>query len=671
MKTKLIFFLRNVLPVFLLLLITLAAYRDVQKNDFIDDFDDNIYVTDNPHINTGLRFQNIQWALTAKVSANWHPATLISHMLDCELFGLDAGKHHLTNLFFHLLNTLLLFMVFKRMTDRHWESFMVAALFAVHPLHVESVAWISERKDVLSTFFWLLTIGFYAWYAKQPSVKRYVPVFFIYLLGIMSKPIVVTLPFALLLIDYWPLNRLDISQISKNNSAADENKTSLLFLVLEKVPLFLLSALSSIITFRFQKYIGDAPSPDIYPLISRVSNALVSYVKYICKLFFPIDLSILYPYLEHIPEWQIIFASLFLLAFTSLVIKAGIRYKFLPVGWFWYLGTLVPVIGLVRVGAQAMADRYMYIPSIGLFLMLVWGIATLLRSWRFKIPFIGVVSAMVLCLLALMAFMQVRHWSNTITLFEHAIAIDPGNVPAHNHLGVTMSRYGLPDETVRHTSESLKKNQDRPVGRRFEDDQLNQTYVKTYTMLGKSLLQKDHIDASIVHFREALLADPDYSEARKGLQKTLAAREREIEEANTIMETLKTDPSSDELYLKLGKFYKRRGQLETAERQYKKAISLNPDNINALMKLAELNAVRGRYDTSVLLYQQAIAFEPDSPEPYYELARIYARRRKIEESVSWLKKAVSCGFNDWDRLKNDKSLQTINVTRYYKELLKD
>ncbi len=650
---------------FLLLALIFISFWNVRNHDFIDDFDDNLYVLDNPHITSGLSLNDLKWALTADVCINWHPVTLMSHMLDCQLFGLNPGKHHLMNVFFHLLNTLLLFIVLKQMTGRHWESFIVALLFGLHPIHVESVAWVSERKDVLSTFFGMLAIGSYAWYSKQPSIKRYVLIFFFYLLGIMSKPMIVTLPCVLLLLDYWPLERFTLYPRPEN-----KNRSFSVFFIVEKIPLFILSAISSIITYRLQKYSEGVHLEDVTSLSFRISNALVSYVKYIYKLFFPVNLSILYPFPEHIPWWHILLSSIFLLAITAVVIRSGKRYPFLPVGWFWYLGTLIPVIGIVKVGAQAMADRYMYIPSIGLFIIIAWGVPLLLSRWRFKMPFLAILLSVIAMSLAFTTWLQVRHWSNTITLFEHALAVDENNTLAHNHLGVTMARYGLAEETVRHTSQGLKKNQNRPAGRRFNDNRLNQTYAKTYYTLGKSLFQKNNIDAAIIHFQEALLADPNHAETRHGLEQALKIQEKEIQEAEQIQDALKQNPSDPRLYSQLGNYYWRRGDMETAEAQYRKALSVRPADINALMKLAELMAVRGQYEKSVFFYRQVISLEPHNPEAYYHLASIYARRRKIDESVDWLKKAVENGYYDWNRLKKDKSFQAIHETAYYQAVIK-
>lgn len=658
MKTKPNFIFQKYLPLFLLLLITLAAFWNVQHNDFIDDFDDNLYVIDSPHVNSGLSINNIKKSFAPETKITWNPLSLISHMLDCQLFGLDPSKHHLVNLFFHLINTLLLFIVLKRMTGCHWQSLIVAAFFGLHPLHVESVAWISERRDVLSTFFWILAIWCYAWYTKKPKLKRYLPILFLLILGLLSKAIVVTLPFVFLLLDYWPLNRLSF-----------KNMAVFLRMLVEKIPFLIFSALSSIIVIRLQKYMDGNLIPDIYPLNLRLSNALVSYAKYVYKLFSPTNLSIFYPFPEQLPLWQIILSFILLLTITGLVIRFGTRYKFLPVGWFWYLGTLVPVIGIVRVGAQAMADRYMYIPSIGLFIIIAWGTPLLLSKWRFKIPFLAALSSVIVALLAFTTHHQVKHWSNTITLFEHATSVDKNNVFAHNHLGVTMAKYGLRNETVRYTSEALKIKQNNPAQKQFRDDRLKQTYVKTYVILGKSLLKKDNIDPAIIHFKEALLVDPDYSDAKKGLEKALALQKKEIQEAEKIKIALQQDPTNDTLYVKLGAFYKRRGNLEMAELEYKKALEINPNNIKSLMKLAYLYAIRGRYGKSVSLYQQIITLGPDNPEPYYQIASIYARRRKSDESVSWLKKAVNTGFHDWGRLKKDKSLKTIHGTCYFKALV--
>jgi protein O-mannosyl-transferase len=398
-----------------LALLTLAAWLPALGNGFVN-LDDPYYVTAQPHVLPGITRAGLAWAATAKVASNWHPLTMLSHMLDCQLFGLDPAGHHATSLLLHLANVLLLFEVLRRMTGAAGRSAAVAALFAVHPTHVESVAWVAERKDVLSALFWILAMGAWARYARRPSSGRYLLVALLMILGLMAKPMVVTLPFALLLLDVWPLGRLHLGWKR---------------LAIEKLPLLALSAASSLITLRYQQT-SLAPL-DVVPWSLRAANALVSYVAYLGKLFLPRDLAVFYPIPLAIPGWRAAGAALLLVALTALAVWRARREPWLLTGWLWFLGTLVPVIGLVQVGRQAMADRYTYIPSIGLFLAVVWSVAELARARRAVLATAAVV---VILALAAITRVQVGYWSDSATLFRHALAATgDGNYLAHIGLG--------------------------------------------------------------------------------------------------------------------------------------------------------------------------------------------------------------------------------------------
>lgn len=364
-----------------LVMAILAVYLQVRNHDFIN-FDDDLYVTINPHVQAGLTLDSITWAFTSTRASNWHPLTWLSHMLDCQIYGMNPGQHHLTNVLFHILNTLLLFFVFMRMTKDLWQSGFVAALFALHPLHVESVVWLAERKDVLSTFFWMLTLWSYVRYVERSGLNRYLPVLFFFILGLMAKPMLVTLPFVLLLLDYWPLKRFRLGSSEDGQDCRPER--FYLGFIWEKIPLFLLSAGSSVITYMVQKSSGAVSTLAVIPVHVRIANAIVSYVSYIGKMIWPHNLTILYPYLKSIIYWQVVGAGLLLAVITVVVFRMMKTKPYVAVGWFWFLGTLVPVIGLVQVGLQAMADRYTYVPLIGLFIMVAWGVPDILGKWRYK-----------------------------------------------------------------------------------------------------------------------------------------------------------------------------------------------------------------------------------------------------------------------------------------------
>jgi hypothetical protein len=405
-----------------LALLTLAVWLPALRNGFVN-LDDGFYVYGNPHVRPGITRAGLAWALTANVASNWHPLTLLSHMLDCRLFGLEPAGHHATSLLLHLANTLLLFAVLRGMTGAPVRSALVAALFAVHPLHVESVAWIAERKDVLSALFWILAMGAWARYARLPSPGRYLLVALLMALGLAAKPMVVTLPFALLLLDVWPLARRHLGWRR---------------LAAEKLPLLALSAAAGLVTLRYQQ--GSLAPPGSVPWSLRAANALVSSTDYLGKLLLPRNLAVFYPLPLAIPAWKAAAAALLLLLLTALAAWRARREPWLLIGWLWFLGTLVPVIGLVQVGRQAMADRYTYLPSIGLFLAIVWGAAGLAGKRR---PLLATAAAAVLLALAAVTRAQIGFWADSVILYRHALAVTSDNYLAH--LGLAKALTGRKD----------------------------------------------------------------------------------------------------------------------------------------------------------------------------------------------------------------------------------
>jgi protein O-mannosyl-transferase len=401
-----------------LVIATLAIYWQVLGHDF-SNLDDPKYVTKNFHVQAGLSLDNIKWAFTTVYFSYWIPMTWLSHIIDFQLFGLNPKGHHLTSLLIHIANALILFGVLLKMTGALWRSGLVAALFALHPLNVESVVWIAERKNVLSTFFWILTLGAYAHYVKKPTIKKYGLVALFLALGLMSKPMLVTLPFVLLLLDYWPLERWKPDR--QTGAKQIENPISLSRLIWEKAPFFLMVVGSSITVFILQKMGGAVKSIEAFPLEDRIINALVSYLSYLQKMIWPSELSVFYAHAGNtLPVWKGLVSAALIIVFTAWVIRKIWRIPYLAVGWFWYLGTLVPVIGIVQIGEQAMADRYAYVPLIGIFIIVAWGVPDLLARWnhREKAPtlFAGLVVALMVA-----TSTQVAFWKNDIKLFKHAL----------------------------------------------------------------------------------------------------------------------------------------------------------------------------------------------------------------------------------------------------------
>src|SRR5664280_3834459 len=447
---------KNLIPVLICLalaILTVITFWSLKDCGFIA-LDDNIYVYENAYVQSGLNAHSIGQAFSSELAkvGHWHPLTWLSLMLDYQIFGLNPSGFHLINLLFHVMNTILLFLILRRMTKTLWPSAFVACLFAIHPLHVESVAWITERKDVLSTFFCMLTMGAYSYYVESPGFRRYCFVFLFFALGLMAKPMLITLPFVLLLMDYWPLQRFQdaVKETLEIKKPADpEYKWSLIYpLLWEKVPLFVLAILSSIVTYVAAHSAGAVTSIEKFPLVVRIVNAFVSYIAYIGKMIWPNNLAVLYPHPEGWILWQVLGSALLLIAITLVVIWRARRFPYLATGWLWYLGTLVPVIGIVQAGSQAMADRYTYIPLIGLFIMVAWGVPELLKKWNYRKEILLASSVLSILCLSIITWTQVGYWQNSITLFDHTLKVTDNNWLAYNNRGFAYNILGNYRQTI-------------------------------------------------------------------------------------------------------------------------------------------------------------------------------------------------------------------------------
>jgi protein O-mannosyl-transferase len=446
---------RNLVLGLLLVMVVLAVYNPVSRNGFVG-YDDEGYVTDNRHVQAGLSWETVSWAFTTREMANWHPLTWLSHALDCQLFRLNATGHHYTNLLLHAINALLLFLILQWFTGYTGRSLMVAALFALHPLNVESVAWVAERKNVLCMLFFLLALAGYGWYVRRPGAGRYLVIAVLFAAGLMAKPMVITLPFLLLLLDYWPLGRM---RFAGNEESHDQASGSALAfaagtqplsrLCLEKIPLLALSAGSAMMTMMAQSVGGAVvTTAEVSPLL-RLENAIVCYVVYIQKMFWPSRLAPIYPFPHALPSWQVASSGIFLLAVTWGVLKYR-ESRYLLVGWFWFLGAMVPMIGLVQVGNQAMADRYAYLPMIGLFVMIVWAAGELASARHINAKYLVTAGLLVLCGLSAVTRMQLPYWQDGFSLWTHTLAVSPHNFVAENNLAVTLIKQGRRDEAIPH-----------------------------------------------------------------------------------------------------------------------------------------------------------------------------------------------------------------------------
>jgi len=473
-----------------LVLATIVAFEPLRLNGFVD-YDDGKYVTANDHVKAGLNAKTIVWAFTTGHTGNWHPVTWLSHMLDCRLFGLNPQWHHLVNLLFHTTNTLLLFWVFKNMTGALWRSAFVAAAFALHPLHVESVAWAAERKDVLSGLFWMLTIAAYIRYVKRSSIIWYLVTLLAFALGLLAKPMLVTLPFVLLLLDYWPLSRFQYIPAEKDHA----QRQVFHCLIWEKLPFFTLSAVLSVIIFLVQRSNKAVIGIQVLSLTKRAVNVPVSYLMYIEKMIWPTRLAVFYPYpFNKLMAAEAAVGFFLLTVITIRAVRLAREYKYLPVGWLWFLGTLVPVIGFVQVGWQAMADRYTYIPSIGLFIIVAWGAAEFTAKWPSRKIILGISAATVLAAMLVSTRIQVQYWKDSITLFEHAIEVTKDNYIMHNNIGSAFLLKGEFDKAIDHYSQALK---------------IEPNLQETHYNLGVALKAKGRFDEALSHFREAIRLKPD------------------------------------------------------------------------------------------------------------------------------------------------------------------
>jgi tetratricopeptide (TPR) repeat protein len=583
-----------------LALAILLAYLPVKSFDFVN-FDDPDYVSGNAHVRQGLTPDGIAWALTSTEAANWFPVTRLSHMLDVQLFGLDAGWHHIVNVLLHTVATLLLFAFLNRATSgstqARWPSAMVALLFALHPLHVESVAWIAERKDTLAALFGFLTLWAYVRYTEKPGLGRYLFVVACFCLALMSKPMLVTLPFIFLLVDFWPLRRP--------------------LLLHEKIPFFVLAAASATITYMAQAGSGAVDALHI-PFSLRVENALVSYFIYIGKMFWPAGLAVFYPYPPAIPAWQAVLAGVAILGVSALTLRVLKTRPYLAVGWFWYLGTLVPVIGLIQVGAQARADRYVYLPMVGLSIMLAWGLLEVPKS---KVAISGALAMCLAC--AVVCEAQVQYWRNSEALFRHALDVTSGNYLAHHNLGVALADEQRFPEAIEQYQAAL---------------QIAPGAANVQTDYGSALAKSGRIPEAIAHYRAALELLPDSPITHNDLANALAANPGSVPEAIAEYQTalrLKPDyeearnnlakvqsqmqSNAAELQYNLGVDLAKSSKPEAAIAHFEEALRLKPDYVDAHNNLGVVLAGAGRVQEAISHFETALRIDPTSLDAHVNL----------------------------------------------------
>lgn len=535
---------------------TALVFSPVARHGFLN-LDDNRYVYDNPHIRAGITPESLKYAFSFDVS-NWHPLTWLSLMIDFQFFGLDPSGYHVVNLGFHILNVLFLFWVLHRMTQAVWPSAFVAAAFALHPLHVESVAWIAQRKDVLSGLFWILTMGTYTLYVEKPGYRRYVFTLLFFIFGLMSKPIVVTLPFALLLVDFWPLRRFDPVKWAGIRLA-----------LLEKIPFFLLAFFSCLLTYSAQKQGGAVQTWEAISLGARLGNAVTSYVAYLGKMIWPVSLAVLYPHPGSVPLGQIVGSALILIAATALVLWRAPKAPYLAVGWFWFLGTLVPVIGLVQVGAQGMADRYTYLPFIGLFILAAWGACDLAKSLKIPNAILATIAVSILGAFMFATYRQVRYWKDNLTLYDHTLAVTQNNWLILNNRGNVYNGQGDYRRAIEDYNRAIHIKPD---------------YAEAFVNRGAAYNGLEQFNHAIADFSRAIELRPAYAEA----------------------------------YLNRGAAYNNLGKHRLAIDDLNKGIAIKPGYAEAYFSRAVAQNARRRYREAIEDFTRAIALKPAYTEAYFQ-----------------------------------------------------
>jgi len=592
-----------------LVVATLTVYAQVISHQFIS-LDDDLYIRDNPMVNGGLTLKGIAWAFTTFHAANWHPITWLSHMLDSQIFGLNAGGHLFVNALIHVANTLLLFIFLQRVTRASWQSAIVAALFALHPLHVESVAWAAERKDTLATLFGLLSLLAYARYAERASWKRYTLVALWLGLGLMAKPMLVTWPFVLLLLDYWPLGRLEW----RPADGVARFARAWVPLIREKVPLFCLVGASMVVTYIAQSHGGAVRGLVDAPLSLRLSNALVSYGKYLVLTVWPNDLGVYYPFSPAgVPTWQVAGALVLVVALTVVAFRGATKRAYLITGWLWFLGTLVPVIGLVQVGGQAMADRYHYIPSIGLFVAIVFSLADLGVAWRIGRVGLAVVSIIVLLFFGSLTALQVSRWRDSVTLFEHTLSVTSDNLVIHYHFGHFLGQQGKYDEAIPHFVEALR---------------IKPNYFEVLIDMGISLFNQRKPDEAISHFQRALAVKPDNAKAHMQLAMALIEQDKGEDALLQAYKAADLAPQDADIRTNLGVVLARRNNPSEAVMQLNEAVRLNPNNAEAHNNLGLVFLMAGQPEESLPHFSAALRLKPDYAAASDNLRRA---QREIDE----------------------------------------
>ncbi|HEG43406.1 MAG TPA: tetratricopeptide repeat protein [Phycisphaerales bacterium] len=661
----------NILVYIFLVTATAIVFWQVTYHDFVK-YDDDIYVTDNQNIQPPITWLKVKWAFTSGYASNWHPLTWFSHMFDCRFLKLNASYHHLVNLLFHITNTLLLFTLLKYLTKNLWPSAFVAALFALHPLHVESVAWIAERKDVLSTVFWLLTLFSYSRYTRKPNITNYLLTIFIFCLGLMAKPMLVTLPFVFLLLDYWPLERIKCGiEIQTGKSMTS--------LVIEKLPFFLLSSISSVITFIVQRAGGAVSGIEIFTINNRIANSIVSYVTYIQKMFYPAKLAVLYPRVSDLPIARVLICGVILLSVSIIFIYVARKRKYLAVGWLLYLGTLVPVIGIVQVGQQAFADRYTYIPLTGLFIIIAWFADDATKKWPCRKITLSLFAAAILSASSVCTYRQLKHWKNSQSLFEHTLSVTTDNHIMHYNLGNTFKEQGRFDNALRCYNRVLQIDPDHVgthnnLGNMFEEQgrldealncynrvlQIDPDHADAHNNLGNIFGRKGQSDEAIRHYQRALNSDTKHPEKQYyNLAFELQSQHKFTEAIAFYRKALEINYDYFKAHNNLAVLLAQSGEIKDAAKHFGKALGIKPLDVSVLNNLGSTLASIDRVDEAIAHFETALQINPTDIRTHYNLAITFESQKMLEKAIAHYNQILQIDPNHTQAKKKIQNLRRI------------
>jgi protein O-mannosyl-transferase len=712
---------------------TFAVYAQVAGHEFLH-FDDDHYIFGNPHVTSGLNAENIAWAFQPSKPVEkiyWHPLSMISHMIDAQFFGMNAGLHHLMNVFFHALNVLLLFLVLKKATGATWKSAIVASLFAFHPINVDTVAWAAERKNLLSTTFWMLTMYAYILYTDRCNFGRYILVAVAFILGLLAKPMLVTLPFVLLLMDFWPLKRIGFPMSEHQTEKIQINFprakgiSAYVLVILEKLPLFACALVAIHISSLSIKSVGLIISTADVPMGLRISQAIVSYALYLGKMIWPVNLTFFYPYPGFVPAWQVSGSLLLIFAISILFLTFLKKAPYLIMGWLWFLGTLVPVSGIMQGGLwPAIAERWAYVPYIGLFIAITWYVADLVSNRATLKLAVLVTTAIVLSLFLVKISLQLPHWKNDVTFFEHGIEVDPANFISYDVLGNVYFYDGDYDKALSYFSKAtsirpqyvpsqigmgntlnkLGRNQEAETYYRIAlrlSPQDNMIHERLASVLAAQMNFKD----AIQEYKAALALNPDSADYNYSLANLLMNVGNADQAALYYRKVLALIPGNFQVRTKLAFAYASSNRLDDASREYSEVLKVQPDfqeartglmivrqkkdiiekkieatqaalakipgDLHAVYTLAALNSSKGEYEKALVYLNRMTSAKPDDPDAYYNIACIKARQNKVDEALNSLQSSIGKGFSKWSVLKNDPDLENIRGTEFYKKLIQD